>query len=132
MLSSSFYESMTYLLVTKDPFAEDSFLSPEAFLPSDRLMVFNEWKDALESCEGADLMFVDLVATLDEPNKIGGYERFAEAKMSHPVASDVPLVLIAAPHDYELDFMVGYPDFVFAQVAHPITTKIFRRASTWI
>ncbi len=123
---------MTYLLVTKDPFTEDSFLSPEAFLPTDRLMVFNEWEEALESAEGADLMFVDIVATLDEPNKIGGYERFAHAKMEHPVAAEVPLVVVAVPADYELDFMVGFPDFVFAQVAHPITTKIFRRASTWI
>jgi hypothetical protein len=123
---------MTYLLITKDPFTEDSFLSPEAFLPSDRLMVFGKWEDALDACAGVDLMFVELTATLDEPFKIAGYERFARAKMGHPIAADVPLVLVAAPADYELDFMVGFPDFVFAQVAHPISSKIFRRASTWI
>jgi hypothetical protein len=42
------------------------------------------------------------------------------------------LVLIAAPDDYELDFMTGWPDFVFGHLRRPVTEKIFRRASTWI
>lgn len=123
---------MTYILVTRDPEVREAFLSPEAFLPSDTLKTFESWQDALKETAGADMMFVQLVATLDEPHKIGGYERFAEAKMADEALSAVPLVLIAPPADYELDFMVGYPDFVFAQVPHPVTTKIFRRASTWI
>ena len=33
------------------------------------------------------------------------------SKMTHPLAKHVPLVLIAAPDDYELDFMAGWPAF---------------------
>jgi hypothetical protein len=123
---------MTYILVTRNPEIKDAFLSPEAFLPSDTLKPFEDWQDALKETGGADMMFVDLISTLLEPNKIEGYEQFAEAKMADPAANEVPLVLIAAPADYELDFMVGYPDFVFAQIPQPVTAKIFRRASTWI
>jgi hypothetical protein len=88
--------------------------------------------EALDACEGADLLFVDLLATLEEPHKIAGYEKFAELKMGHPAAKDVPVVLIAPPDDYELDFMAGWPDFVFAHIRRPVTEKIFRRASTWV
>lgn len=123
---------MTYILVTRNPEIRQAFLSPEAFLPSDVLKPFENWSDALAATAGADMMFVELVSTLDEPHKIGGYEKFAEAKMADEALSSVPLVLIAPPPDYDLDFMVGYPDFVFAQVPSPVTAKIFRRASTWI
>lgn len=123
---------MTYILVTRNADIKQAFLSPEAFLPSDVLKPFDSWEDALKETAGADMMFVDLVSTLIEPHKIEGYERFAEAKMAEPALNEVPLVLIAAPADYELDFMVGYPDFVFAQIPQPVTAKIFRRASTWI
>jgi len=102
------------------------------FHPSDSFQAFSEVADALQACEGADLLFVDLLATLDEPHKIAGYERFAETKMEHSTAKDVPLVLIAPPDDYELDFMAGWPDFVFAHIRRPVTEKIFRRASTWV
>lgn len=123
---------MTYILVTRNPDIREAFLSPEAFLPSDVLKPFEDWRDALEEAKGADMMFVDLVSTLVEPNKIAGYEEFAEGKMADEALLAVPLVLIAAPSDYELDFMVGYPDFVFAQIPQPVSSKIFRRASTWI
>lgn len=118
--------------MTRDPDIREAFLSPEAFLPSDVLKPFEAWDEALKETAGADMMFVDLVSTLLEPNKIEGYERFAEAKMAEAELLAVPLVLIAPPADYELDFMVGYPDFVFAQIPQPVTSKIFRRASTWI
>lgn len=52
--------------------------------------------------------------------------------MSHPVAAGIPLVLVAPPDGYELDFMAGWPDFVFAHIRRPVTAKIFRRASTWV
>ena len=77
-------------------------------------------------------MFVDLLSTLKDPHRIEGYELFAHAKMTHGVAKDVPLVLISPPDDYELDFMAGWPNFVFAHVQRPVNYKIFRRASTWI
>lgn len=78
------------------------------------------------------MMFVDLVATLNEPHKIAGYEQFAMAKMMHPSASKIPLVLIAPEEEYELDFMAGWPDFVYGHVRRPVNYKIFRRASTWV
>ncbi|HSI73711.1 MAG TPA: hypothetical protein VK934_11095, partial [Fimbriimonas sp.] len=119
---------MKFVLITQDPEVEAA--AREGFHPSDVCMVFQDWMQALDSSDGADLMFVDLIATLCEPHKIAGYEHFAMAKMSHPVAKHVPLVLIAAPDDYELDFMAGWPDFVFGHVRRPVTYKIFRRAST--
>lgn len=121
---------MKFILVTKDP--EIVAGTQGAFQPEDELVIFDNWMAALESAEDADLMFVDLIATLIKPHKIAGYEQFAEAKMSHPVAAATPLVLIAPPDDYELDFMAGYPNFVFAHLRRPVTYKIFRRASTWV
>jgi len=99
---------------------------------SDELVVCSSWVNALDECQGADLMFVDMLATLEEPHRIGGYERFAAAKMDHPKAQAVPLVLIAPPADYSLDFMAGWPNFVFAHIRRPVNEKIFRRASTWV
>jgi len=121
---------MKFVLITKDPEVEAA--AREGFHPSDECLVFGDWAAALDACADSDLLFVDLIATLAEPNKIGGYERFAMAKMGHPVAASVPLVLIAPPEDYELDFMAGWPDFVFGHVRRPVTYKIFRRASTWV
>ncbi len=121
---------MKFLVITKDPEVEEA--ARKGFHPSDEMVSFAEWTDALEQSEGVDMMFVDLLSTLKEPHKIAGYEEFATAKMGHPVAKDVPLVLVAAPDDYELDFMTGWPNFVFGHVRRPVTEKIFRRASTWI
>jgi hypothetical protein len=121
---------MKFILITKD--AEITKATEGAFQPEDELLIFPDWAPALEACEDADLLFVDLLATLEKAHKIAGYEKFAEAKMDHPVASATPLVLISAPDDYELDFMAGFPNFVFAHLRRPVTYKIFRRASTWV
>ena len=61
-----------------------------------------------------------------------GYEIFHDLMVADAVASKVPVVLISLPHDYEIDFMVGWPDFVFANMPRPVSAKLFRRASTWI
>ena len=120
---------MRFVLITKDPeMAEEARKGFDPYACD----VFEDWAAALDAAEGADLIFVDLLATLTEPNKIAGYERFAQAKMGHPTASPVPLVLIAPPEEYELDFMAGWPDFVFGHVRRPVDYKIFRRASTWV
>lgn len=121
---------MKFVLITKDPELVEE--ARQGFHPSDELETFEDWAEALGSCEGADLMFVDLISTLVEAHKIAGYERFALAKMGHPTACSIPLVLIAPPEDYELDFMAGWPDFVFGHVRRPVNYKIFRRASTWV
>ncbi|HVL38074.1 MAG TPA: hypothetical protein VM328_01665 [Fimbriimonadaceae bacterium] len=121
---------MKFVLITKDEQVVGA--AKNAFPPSDELLIFQNWQEALDAADGADLLFVDLLATLEEPNKIAGYEQFAQAKMAHEVANGTPLVLIAAPDDYELDFMAGWPDFVFAHVRRPVSDKIFRRASTWV
>src|SRR5947209_5862393 len=107
---------MKFVVLTKDPEIVEAAKSPSAFPPTDTLAIHENVTEALDDCEGADLLFVDLLATLTEPHKIAGYEDFAGEKMSHPVANDTPLVLIAAPDDYELDFMAGWPDFVFAHL----------------
>jgi len=121
---------MKFVVITQDPDVADA--AREGFHPADDCKVFDRWQDALDATKDADLLFVDLIATLREPNKIAGYEDFAVAKMGHPIAQKVPLVLISPPEDYELDFMAGWPDFVFGHVRRPITYKIFRRASTWV
>ncbi len=121
---------MKFVLLTDEQELIDA--ARAGFHPSDTFVAFEDVDKALDACEGADLFFVDLLATLEEPNKIAGYEKFAEKKMEHETAKDVPLVLIAAPDDYELDFMAGWPDFVFAHIRRPVTEKIFRRASTWV
>ena len=121
---------MKFVLLTLEP--EMAAAARAGFHPSDSFESFDSEDEALDACAGADLLFVDLLATLDEPHKIGGYERFAEKKMEHEVAKEVPLVLIAPPDDYELDFMAGWPEFVFAHIRRPVTEKIFRRASTWV
>jgi hypothetical protein len=121
---------MKFVMVTQDK--EMVVEAKKGFHPDDDLDVFERWEEALDACEGADLLFIDLVATLEKPHKIAGYEAFGEARLSHPHAKATPLVLISPPEGYELDFMVGWPDFVFANVRKPVNYKIFRRASTWI
>ena len=121
---------MKFILITKDP--EVAKAAEEGFHPSDESHVYEDWETALTLSDGADIMFVDLLATLNEPHKIAGYEAFAHAKMAHPIASSVPLVLIAPPEDYEIDFMAGWPDFVFGHVRRPVDYRVFRRASTWV
>ena len=121
---------MKFVLITKDAEVEKS--AREGFHPADECLVFSDWAKALDSCDGAALLFVDLLATLDEPNKIAGYEKFAYAKMDHDIANATPLVLISPPDDYEMDFMAGWPNFVFGHVKRPVDYRIFRRASTWV
>lgn len=119
------------VFITKDK--EVVEIAKKAF-PSgmESLHFFEDWRPGLEACEGAEMVFVDLVATLDEPHKIAGYEKFAHGKMSHEIAKSVPLVLLSPPPDYDLDFMTGWPDFVFAQLRMPVTEKVFRRVVTYI
>lgn len=121
---------MKFVLITKDVEMENE--AKEGFHPSDTFSSFSNWEEALDVAGDADLIFVDLLATLEEPNKIAGYEKFAQAKMAHAKSSKVPLVLISPPDDYELDFMAGWPDFVFANIRRPVSYKHFRRASTWV
>jgi hypothetical protein len=121
---------MKFILITKDK--EVAKAAQEGFHPSDEAIVFDDWREALDAAGGADLLFVDLLSTLIDPHKIAGYEQFAMAKMSHPMAKDVPLVVISPPDDYQLDFMAGWPNFVFGHVKRPVDYRVFRRASTWI
>jgi hypothetical protein len=121
---------MKYVLLTKDP--EVLAAREKAFYPDDEVSVFEEWGPALTAAAEADMMFVDLIATLSDPHKIAGYEAFAEAKMSHPQASKVPLVLIWPPEDYELDFMAGYANFVQQAIQRPVTYQKLRRATTYL
>jgi len=123
-------EAMKFVLITDDK--EMVSTARKGFQPGDETLAFADWREALDACEGADLLFVDLLSTLQEPHKIGGYEAFGLAKMDHAVARAVPVVLIAPPDDYELDFMAGWPDFVFAHLRRPVPEKLFRRASTWV
>lgn len=119
---------MKFVLITQDPEVEQA--ARDGFVPYECL-VFADWAEALEAAEGADMMFVDFLATLKEPHKVEGYEDFAQAKMSHPIAAGIPLVLVSAPRDYEIDFMTGWPDFLVGNIPRPVDPKVFRRASTW-
>lgn len=119
-----------YVFLSHDP--EVLAAREGAFWPDDELVTAQTWQEALDSCEGAELVFVDMLDTLREKGKVKGYEEFAEAKMAHPIAAKTPLVLIAPPDDYEMDGMVGYPDFVFAHVRRPVTFKTLRRMTTLV
>lgn len=123
---------MRYVLLSTDPEIIEAFRSPEAFFASDDLVVTDSPAECVQACVGADMLFVDLVATLEDPHKIAGYENFYSLISSDQIAKAVPLVLISLPTDYDIDFMVGWPDFVFANMPRPVTPKLFRRASTWI
>ena len=121
---------MRFVLITQDQ--EVIKATNGAFQPDDELLIFSDWQVALDACDDVDLLFVDMIATLKSPHKVAGYEKFAEAKMAHEIASSVPLILIAPPEDYAMDFMVGWPNFVFAHLRRPLTFKLFRRATTWV
>ncbi|MEO7453520.1 MAG: hypothetical protein ABIV13_02010 [Fimbriimonadales bacterium] len=77
------------------------------------------WERALNVGVGSDLMILDLLSTLNPPNRIAGYIRFGEAKMKSSAAS-LPLVLVGVPESYRLDGMVGWPGFLTAFVARPV------------
>lgn len=121
---------MKFVLVTRDEAIIEA--AKEAYGPHYDLAVAGDWETGLAACKGADLIFVDLIATLKEPGKIQGYEDFAMAKMADEVAAGIPLVVFAPPADYELDAMVGWPNFVFAMVRRPIQARTFRQASGWV
>ncbi len=121
---------MRFVIITRD---EDLIAAAKQGLhPSDVLDIYEDWSYALDQCAGADLIFVDLLATLIKPHEIQGYEDFAEAKMAHREASSVPLVLIGAGDNYKLDFMVGWPNFLVGHLQRPVDYRQFRRASTWV
>jgi len=121
---------MKFVLVTKDAQIEEA--AQNAYRGRDELLVYQDWAEALEAAGNADLMFVDLIATLRQAGKIEGYEEFAYAKMQHEKAATIPLVVIAPPAEYELDGMVGWPNFVFAMVRRPVQERLFRQASGWV
>lgn len=122
---------MRYVLFSTDPDIQAAFRSPEAFLASDQLFVATNRQEAVTLAASADMVFVDLISSLDEPHKIAGYEAFHDLMVENKVTG-VPVVLISPPTDYDIDFMVGWPDFVFANMPRPVSAKLFRRASTWI
>ena len=122
--------AMKFVLITNDAQLEEE--ARQGFHPSDELTVFDDWRRALDNCSDADLMFVDLISTLDEPHKIAGYETFGESKLSHSDALSIPLVVISPPIEYELDFFAGWPNFAIANIQRPVNYKMFRRASTWV
>ena len=121
---------MKLVFITDDP--EVKAVAETAFPHGEKLEFHSVWSEGLDACEGAEMVFVDLVATLDEPHRVAGYEKFAHAKMAHPVAAKIPLVLLAPPADYDMDFIAGWPDFVFAQFRKPVNEKLFRRVVTYL
>lgn len=121
---------MRYIVITRDP--EILEAANEGFHPSDVVDFFENWEAALDCAGDCDLIFVDMLATLTEPHKIEGYEKFALAKMDHSEASIVPLVLIGPDASYKLDFMVGWPNFLLGHLQRPVSYKQLRRASTWV
>lgn len=123
---------MRYVLLSRDEEIIEAFRSPESFFPTDDVVVTATSAECLAACPGTDMLFVDLLATLEEPHKIAGYEKFHDMVEADEVARQVPLVLISPPGTYDLDFFVGWPDFVFANMPRPVSPKLFRRASTWI
>ncbi|MEA2554511.1 MAG: hypothetical protein QOJ65_2687 [Fimbriimonadaceae bacterium] len=127
---ASTISDMRFVVVSSDP--EIVAAAKEGFHPNDEALFFQNWREALEKAAGADLMFIDLLSTLTEAHKIQGYEDFAQAKMSHPTAAAVPLVLINAPDEYDLDSMVGWPDFLFGNLRRPVTSKVIRRMTTYV
>ena len=121
---------MRFIVITSDQGIIGA--AKEGFHPADEALFFTDWRKALDESAGADMMFVDLMDTLTEAHKIDGYEKFAQAKMAHPTAASVPLVLINAPDDYDIDSMVGWPDFLFGNLRRPINSKVIRRMTTYV
>ena len=81
------------------------------------------WSRAIDRSSTANLLIVDLLATLAIPHRISGYVAFAEAKM-RSTASKTPLVLVGAPDGYRLDGMAGWPGFLTAFFERPITEEV--------
>jgi len=121
---------MRFVLVSRD--ADVITAATEAFERFGTLEIYGDWQEGLAAAPGCDLMFVDQLATLEEPHKIAGYEKFAGAKMNDPKAKDVKLVLITPLESYELDFVVGWPDFLFAKLPRPVSSKMLLRMSTYV
>lgn len=121
---------MKLVFITDDP--EVRSAAETAFPHGEELFITADWEAGLDACADAVMIFVDLVATLDEPHRVAGYERFAHSKMAHPIAAQTPLVLLAPPLDYDMDFIAGWPDFVFAQFRKPVHEKLFRRVVTYL
>ena len=121
---------MKLVIITNDE--EVVTAAKAAFRHEEEVHFFEDWRLALDASVGAELILVDLVTTLKEPHKIAGYEEFAYAKMAHETAKGVPLVLLSPPEGYELDFMTGWPDFIFAQLRKPVQEKVFRRVVTYL
>ncbi|MCL6624624.1 MAG: hypothetical protein K6T17_08435 [Fimbriimonadales bacterium] len=107
-------------------------VAKEAYRDMAQLLLTSDWREALDWCGNADVLIVDLLATLEQPHKIGGYVKFAQAKMSHMKAKGTPLILIAVPEGYKLNGMVGWPHFVRAYLRRPITASMFQRILTWL
>ncbi len=121
---------MNFMVITKDEELRQA--AREGIHPTDRVVFFEDWRLALDDAMEIDLMFVDMHATLDVPHRIAGYEDFAQAKMVHSTKAKVPLVLISPEADYPIDYVVGWPGFVYGNVQRPVDYRIFRRASTWV
>jgi hypothetical protein len=121
---------MKYVVITKDEEVKEA--CKRAFYPDDYVTITSDWREGLAAGAQTDLMFVDLLATLEQPGRIAGYEKFAEVKMADPISGPVPLVLIWPPEDYQLDFMTGYPDFISQHIRRPVTYQVVRRATTYI
>lgn len=123
-------QSMRLVLVSVDPDVVKE--AQQAFDKMADLVVVADWRKGLDLCQDADMLFVDMLATLNEPHKIAGYEVFAQAKMSHDVAKDTPLVLIGPHPDYQLDFVVGWDGFLFSRLQRPVTWKMLLRITTYL
>ena len=83
------------------------------------------WARAIDRSSTANLLVVDLLATLAIPHRISGYVAFAETKM-RSAASRTPLVLIGAPDGYRLDGMAGWPGFLTAFFDRPISEEVLQ------
>ncbi len=118
------------ILVTADP--EVVSVAKEAYRDGVRLTITPHWNEALEGCGDADVLVVDMLSTLEKPHKIGGYVKFAQAKMSHEKARKTLLVLISVPEGYKLNGMVGWPNFLRAYLRRPLTARMFQRILTWL
>ncbi len=113
---------MKIIFITKDPEVEE--VAKRSFPASEELQFYPDWSEALSASEGADLLYVDQEATLETAHKIRGYEVFAQAKQAHPVAAKVKTVLISPAPGYDLDFVVGWPDFLFQRIEKPLTKQM--------
>lgn len=121
---------MKVALITKNPVYGQ--LAREAEDEERKFVLFEDWREAFEHAAECDLMIADLISLLEKPHRIEGYRKFGEARLAHPIAARVPLVLIPAPDGYKLDGMIGWPNFLLGQLRHPITRETFRQVLRWI